>query len=249
MEYEIDDRLPVNQYGSLRNVQLSASGELWPALLEKAMAAMFGGYGELEGNLPYVAFKALTGATGDRLLRLSKTEENRWVCRSPKLAGMGRKRQMHILNQATWPNDNTPGDCPKSDDEMLDVLMWLDKGECLMCVASKHEAGNGVITSKGVEAGHAYSLLQIATNLGPKKDLLQLRNPHGHGSAEWTGAWSDGHPIWATHPAIKAKLKPDKADDGCFWIQREDFVHEFEGISICLSDGCAKMRGTGQRSQ
>lgn len=43
MEYEIDDRLPVNQYGSLRNVQLSASGELWPALLEKAMAAMFGG--------------------------------------------------------------------------------------------------------------------------------------------------------------------------------------------------------------
>ncbi len=43
VSYELDDRLPVNQYGSLRNVQLSAAGELWPALLEKAMAAMFGG--------------------------------------------------------------------------------------------------------------------------------------------------------------------------------------------------------------
>ncbi len=195
-----------------------------------------------------MALKALTGATDDRIVRLSKIKEDKWVCRAPRLAGMGKKRQMHYLKPAAWPNDDTPGDRHKSDDEMLDVLMWLDKHECLMCVASKDKAAaKGVITSKGVEAGHAYSLLQIATNMGPKNeiDLLQLRNPHGHGGAEWTGAWSDGHPIWAKYPEIEAKLKPQKADDGCFWIQREDFVHEFEGISVCLSDGCAKMKGTG----
>ena len=83
--------------------------------------------------------------------------------------------------------------------------------------------------------GHAYALLAIETNLGSKKfDLMKLRNPHGQGGKEWEGAWSDGDRMWDRYPDIKAKLKPAGADDGTFWIAREDFVNEFRSISVCI---------------
>lgn len=68
----IDDRFPTDEWLNLRNVQLSSSGELWPVILEKAFAAMWNGYGNLDGGNPYVALKAMTGVSGDRLIALSR---------------------------------------------------------------------------------------------------------------------------------------------------------------------------------
>lgn len=278
--YELDDRLPVTAGGKLRNVQLSAAGELWPALLEKGMvcapapcahatqcmcenpgtyrrltcmrttlcvdwtwtqAAMFGGYGNLEGSLPYVALKALTGATDERILLINREKDGRWKCYMPKLAGLDAARRfMHRFEPTTWPDTGMPGETSRDSDSLLDALMWSRKGSSLICVGTEGACSG----STGLEASHAYTLLRVATNLGPSRefDLLQLRNPHGEGSAEWTGAWSDGHPIWDQYPEIKAKLQPYTADDGIFWIERDDFEKMFKGISVCLSEGCAKAR-------
>lgn len=38
--FVIDDRLPVNKQSLLRNVQISAAGELWPALIEKVHSGL-----------------------------------------------------------------------------------------------------------------------------------------------------------------------------------------------------------------
>lgn len=103
-------------------------------------------------------------------------------------------------------------------------------------------------SDSGVVQGHAYSLLRIAANRpgadGAPFDLMQLRNPHGHGGKEWTGAWSDGHACWDAHPAIKAELKPTDANDGTFWIAKEDFSREFGSINVCVSQ-----RSVGERRE
>ena len=60
----------------------------------------------------------------------------------------------------------------------------------------------------------AYALISIAANVGAdgQFDLLKLRNPHGQGGKEWSGKWSDGHPIWEANPDVAAICKPAHAE-------------------------------------
>jgi len=242
--YAIDDRLPVNQYGHLRNVRLSASGELWPALLEKAMAALYGGYACLDGGNPYTALKCLTGTSGERLVCLSYGSKG-WQCWTPifKLEGSPvaypTARQ---LTETRWPDDGSRGSEPRVSDKVLDMLRWLDGGKSIMCCGSQGY-DDSASSESGIVQGHAYALLTIETNLGEKKfDLLKLRNPHGQGGKEWSGAWSDGDRMWKRYPDIAEKLQPAGKDDGTFWMAKEDFVKEFRSISICISDQNAAER-------
>ena len=239
--YVVDDRLPVNKHGHLRNVRLSCAGELWPAILEKAMAAMYGNYASLDGGNPYVALKCLTGASGDRLVCLSRQEAGGWQCWSPvfKAAPYPTARQ---LMETSWPDDGSRGSIARDADKVLDMLRWLDKGRSIMCCGSGG-FDDSKASDSGIVQGHAYALLSIETNLGAKQfDLMKLRNPHGQGGQEWSGAWSDGDRMWDRYPDIKEKLKPASKDDGTFWMAREDFVNEFRSISIAISDENAAER-------
>ena len=38
------------------------------------------------------------------------------------------------------------------------------------------------------------------------------------------------------YPAIKAALNPVKADDGIFWVSRQEFFKYFETIYLCAKD-------------
>jgi hypothetical protein len=247
VRFALDDRLPTNKQGRLRNVRLSVSGELWPVIFEKAFAAMWGSYANLDGGNPYVALKALTGVKGDSLLCFNVSKDTGlWQCWTPefRLASEGGYPEARQLSEASWPDDGGRGSVGRDSDRMLDLLMWLDEGRSVMCCGS---FGNDDTTTSmtGVVQGHAYALLSVSANLGPdgQFDLMKLRNPHGQGGQEWSGAWSDGHPIWDQYPGIKEKLMPAVEDDGTFWMERADFVNEFRSISICLSDKCAAERG------
>lgn len=68
MRIGIDDRLPVTRIGSiyppryeLLYVKLNDGQEFWPALIEKAVAKVLGGYQWLDGGLPVNALEILTG--------------------------------------------------------------------------------------------------------------------------------------------------------------------------------------------
>lgn len=194
----------------------------------------------------YVALKALTGTKGDRLLCLSRNvKTSAWQCWTPKFSrhmqtGHPTARQ---LVESSWPDTGKRGSAARDSDSLLDLLLMFDEGKCIMCCGSGgHDDSDS--SASGIVQGHAYALLKIVTNLGPKKDidLLRLRNPHGQGGKEWSGRWSDGHPSWDRHPEIKEALRPANADDGTFWISRQDFCNEFRSISVCLSDECAAVR-------
>ena len=75
--YALDDRMPVDQDRDMMNVQISRGGEIWPCLLEKAFAAMLGGYAALDGGCTSTALKALTGCPSDRIIKIDR-EADGW---------------------------------------------------------------------------------------------------------------------------------------------------------------------------
>ncbi|XP_042295810.1 calpain-12 [Sceloporus undulatus] len=78
----------------------------------------------------------------------------------------------------------------------------------------------GVVDSKGLQGGHAYSIIGThkLTIEGKKVRLVKLRNPWGH--TEWTGNWSDSSEMWSKvdseHQKTLIEEKENK-DDGEFW--------------------------------
>lgn len=107
-----------------------------------------------------------------------------------------------------------------------------------MCTAAASSTEDDCNADEMVSAGlvdnHAYSLIgakEITTESGKPIRLCLLRNPWG--KKEWTGAWSDNSAQWTEH--IKAQVPNFLAkNDGCFWIQFEDYVDFFYITTICF---------------
>jgi len=78
---------------------------------------------------------------------------------------------------------------------------------------------------QGIEDGHAYSVLRVAT-YGDTR-LVLVKNPWG-GILEWNGPWSDGSSEW-TADSLKA-LGHTFGDDGIFWMPYKDFLRRFASI-------------------
>ena len=83
----VDDRLAVNLKGEGQFMQLTNEVELWPCILEKAIAKLFGSYQALDGTadgrgfpglqpdmdlgeMSALALEVLTGSTGNDLVRI-----------------------------------------------------------------------------------------------------------------------------------------------------------------------------------
>mmetsp|Transcript_28717 Transcript_28717/g.60969 ORF Transcript_28717/g.60969 Transcript_28717/m.60969 type:complete len:500 (+) Transcript_28717:88-1587(+) len=213
---QIDDRLPCEQ-GRCAFTHVTYSGEIWPCLLEKAFAKLSNGYGNLEGGTPNFAFGALTGCTN--LLNIQRHSDGWWMS-SPR-----------------WDTDNVSEvklggvNEIKTDEEMLDLLADFDTKNYMMCCSSV-EGSDSDTNSDGVVEGHAYSLLAVKRCVADYDiHLLLLRNPWGE--KEWTGPWSDFAPEWDAYPEIGRELVHEDMEDGCFWIDWQDFCENYHAIYVC----------------
>lgn len=84
----------------------------------------------------------------------------------------------------------------------------------------------------GLYTGHAYSITKIIKLDGTPHRLLRLRNPWG--KDEWNGAWCDGSKEWSTIPEkVKQELELIKREDGEFWMSFEDWLANFERLTMC----------------
>ncbi|XP_063595877.1 calpain-B-like [Penaeus indicus] len=97
------------------------------------------------------------------------------------------------------------------------------------------------ILSNGLIVRHAYSITRVtevdiasaAPKLQGKAELVRLHNPWGN-ETEWTGAWSDKSPEWATISLEeKKRLGLTFDDDGEFWMSIQDFADNFTTLEIC----------------
>jgi hypothetical protein len=85
----VDRRIPVIERSTLRPMacgpnEATASGavEIWPILLEKAVAKLMGGYGALHGGLATTAFTLLTGRPAHSILETNQRKPK--TLRDPK---------------------------------------------------------------------------------------------------------------------------------------------------------------------
>jgi len=108
-------------------------------------------------------------------------------------------------------------------------LLLCSEGRLMMCSCSATGSGE-VEGDQGILANHAYSVLHAVEI--EEFQLVQIRNPWG--KHEWTGAWSDGSEEWETYKSIKKKLKQTDEDDGSFWMSYEDFLINWENLSVCF---------------
>ena len=118
--------------------------------------------------------------------------------------------------------------------ELFERMCAWDDANFILGAGTK--AGSDRNTTDGIVDGHAYSVLTVLNDVaGTDVDLIKMHNPHGRGEIT-TGEFDDDGPGWSKYPKIKAKLKPVVADDGIFWLTKEEFFRYFVSICVCAKD-------------
>jgi hypothetical protein len=220
VQIEIDDRLATS-WGKCKYVSSTPEGEIWPCLLEKGMAAINGGYPNLDGYWAVYALAQMTGCLSAKTYFHDEGGDSFKVS-APTWSGNLQDGKNDIMS---W---NPQGEI--DTDEMWTSLCDFDSKNYIMCCDSFGNS-DASLDDAGVVGCHAYSLVQAKANVaGSGFNLLQIRNPWAKQEASLP--WSDDDDMWTQHPEVYDELNPTSADDGLFWIQWEDFLEHYRGIFV-----------------
>lgn len=238
----IDERLCTKPDGShLLGCAPSVTGELWSCYLEKAIAIHCGGWDKIDGGQATHAWRILTGSKEQYSFRANEdgwrclgslnpnTGEHEKLANSPK---DGSKR----LWPMPWPEVGGGGDLHLQidQDDMFGRMCEWEDTNYIMCAstggASDSEDHEGIVDN------HCYTILNVVSNpAGKEVYLVKLRNPWHKGEFK-SGEWDDDGEGWTKYPEVKEELKPVQANDGVFWLDREEFFEYFTGVNLCAVD-------------
>ena len=135
-----------------------------------------------------------------------------------------------------WPQVGGGGDLglEVSEEELFERMCAWDDANFILGAGTR--AGSDKNATNGIVDGHAYSVLEVKNDVaGTDIDLIKMRNPHGRGEIT-NGQWDDDGPGWELHPEIHAELQPVKADDGIFWVSKQEFFQYFSTLYLCAKD-------------
>lgn len=224
---EVDDRLPKGAYGEPAFIKFTKDDEIWPCIIEKAVAKLAGSYEHIDGGDPLFALGMLSGCQD--LIEFREEKDKKWVCLKAEYESCIPHCNANRMAPGMW-HDGTDGGTPKNWRAVLNLLAEYDAKDYLMCCGS-HSGSDTTRNSFGVVQGHAYTILTVIKDVaGSGNDLIQLRNPWGSG--EWTGNWSDNSDLWERHPEVKEAAKHRPSNDGIFWIEAKDFFKNFSSIMV-----------------
>lgn len=133
-----------------------------------------------------------------------------------------------------WPDVGGGGEEEISQDELFLKMCAWDKINYIVGAGTKGVSDKE--SKGGLVDNHAYSVIESVHNAaGTGRDLIKVRNPWGKGEID-DGEFDDTGPGWDKYPQIKALLKPVVADDGVFWVTKEEFFVFFQTIFLCASN-------------
>lgn len=238
----IDERLCQRPDGSgLLGCHLSDDGELWVPYLEKALAVHCGGWDKIDGGQCTHAWALLTGCQNQYTI---KQKDNKFNCFGT--FNPNKKEWEKLTNSphdgfqglwpVAWPDVGGGGDMnlELTEQELFQRMCAWDDHNFIVGAGTK--AGSDSNSKNGIYDGHAYSVLTCLNDVaGTDMDLIQMRNPHGKGEIE-KSEWNDTGSGWQKYPQIKAALKPVVADDGIFWVSKQEFFKYFETVYVCAKD-------------
>ncbi|XP_063775495.1 calpain-8-like [Pseudophryne corroboree] len=125
--------------------------------------------------------------------------------------------------------------CATAPKDLFQIIhKALTVGSFVTCSTVSTKIKGESVTSSKIVMNHAYSVTgaEEVANRGNSVQIIRVRNPWGY--KEWTGAWSDSAPEWEeVNPKVKAKLSPNKCDDGETWMPFSTFLVEFNQVDIC----------------
>jgi len=242
----VDESLPAMADGSGRLLasKPSEDGELWVCYLEKALAAHCGGWDKITGGQCTHAWSLLTGCKEQYMI--SKNQHTgKYACYSK--FNMKEKKWSNHANspkdcdnrmwRVPWPEVGGGGDAKMElTEEELFMKMYAWDKENYIVAASTDNAGNCSKKDAGLVANHAYSVIDCFDNVaGTDIDLMKIRNPWGKGEIE-DGLFDDDGPGWDQYPQIKKELNPVVADDGIFYVTKDEFFNMFGTIYLSASN-------------
>ncbi|CAB9529106.1 Calpain-type cysteine protease DEK1 [Seminavis robusta] len=246
----IDERLCANpnttySTSTLLSSKPSVDGEMWVCYLEKAIAAHCGGWDAITGGQCVHAWAIMTGCRHQYTF-MRNAATNKWQCwaryNPHKKQWLPMENDVHKCDNVTgvWPipfftvGDNTEtGDTKNemTDAQVFDKMFACDQVNYIVGAGSK---GGG--TDEGMVDNHAYTVIEAVKDAcGTGIDLFKVRNPWGKGEIE-DGEFDDDGPGWDKYPQIKALLNPVVADDGIFWVTKEEFFDFFKTVYISASN-------------
>lgn len=239
----IDERLCADRKGDLLASKPSEDGELWVCYLEKALAAHCGGWDKITGGQCTHAWALMTGCRDQYTIRRNR-KTGRYTCNA-RYNPMTKKWAKHTNSphdsdpsvwQVAWPAVGGGGNetLELSADELFDRMCAWDKENFIVGAGTSGTSDKN--STDGMVDNHAYSVIDCFKNVaGTKFGMMKVRNPWGKGEIE-DGMFDDDGPGWDKYPQIKRELKPVVADDGIFWLTKEEFFKFFETIYLSASN-------------
>jgi hypothetical protein len=245
VDINVDERLCTipNGNGQLLGAKPSEDGELWVCILEKALAAHCGGWDKITGGQCTHAWALMTGCKQQYTIRKNETT-GKYECLL-KYDPYKKKWAKHANSphdgdknmwRSAWPQVGGGGDMEKEFDEeelFLKLCAWDGVnyiiGAGTSGTSDKHSTG-------GMVDNHAYSVITCVNDVaGTGIDLIKVRNPWGQGEIE-DGYFDDDGPGWDEYPQIKKALNPVVADDGIFWVTKQEFFKIYQTIYLSASN-------------
>ena len=241
----VDERLCVMADGSgqLLAAKPSEDGELWVCYLEKALAAHCGGWDKISGGQCTHAWALMTGCKHQYTIRKDKKTgkygcfakynpiEQKWAPHTNSPHG-GEQR----VWGAAWPAVGGGGDRNKAlgvEELFMKMCAW---DEVNYIVGASTSGKSDKNSSGGIVDNHAYSVIECVNDVaGTNIDLIKVRNPWGKGEIE-DGLFDDDGPGWDRYPQIKKALNPVVADDGIFWVTKQEFFRIFDTVFLSASN-------------
>jgi len=240
----IDERLASAADGTgLLGCSPSLDGELWVCYLEKALAIHCGGWDAIDGGFCTHGWRLLTGC------------QEQYTILKEKSTGKYKCLGTYNPNDDVWedlsnsPHGGFSGLWPMRWPELGreegedDLHLQLSEEELFtrMCawddenyvVGAGTRSGSDKENTDGIVDGHAYSVIACHNDVaGTEFDLIKMRNPHGRGEFQ-TGMWDDDGPGWDEYPEVREALQPQAADDGIFYVSKEEFFVYFQTVYVC----------------
>lgn len=189
--------------------------ELWISFIEKAYAKAYGSYQAIVAGYPHQALEDLTGFPAFCF-------DEQW----DKATKDSKDREVLFTQLQDW-ND---------DDYLLSLSTPSPGGSSPQLRGLTAASAEALFSRIGLGTGHAYSVLDVKHFPLHGLCMMKIRNPWGNG-VEWTGDWSDDSPLWKQYPIIKLACKPEKKEDGIFWMEWKDVMKYFDSGSVCFRKG------------
>ena len=244
----IDERLCVTPDGKghLLGARPSEDGELWVCYLEKALAAHCGGFDKITGGQCTHAWALLTGCKEQYTIRKNK-KTGKYSCNA-KYNPMTQQWARHANSphdadasvwQVAWPEVGGGGamDQEMTQEELFQKMCAWDQVNYIVGAGITGPSGGpDKRRADGMVDNHAYSVIECLNDVaGTDIDLIKVRNPWGKGEIE-EGLFDDDGPGWDQYPQIKQALNPVVADDGIFWVTKQEFFELFETVYLSASN-------------